>query len=58
MVKCEICGFGPADGVTVHRTNEYGVEGIWRCEQHLDGPVDEDVAELVAVLESDGATHQ
>ena len=33
-MKCEICGRGPADGVTVYRANEKGVRGVWRCERH------------------------
>jgi hypothetical protein len=31
--ECELCGKGPADGVTVFRVNAVGVEGIWRCRK-------------------------
>jgi len=33
-IRCEICGKGPMDGVTVYRANEKGVAGIWRCAKH------------------------
>jgi len=57
-MKCEWCGLGPQDGVTVFRINEKGVAGIWRCEKDLDRKPDEDVAEIVAILESGNArTH-
>lgn len=34
-MKCEICNRGMADGVTLHRVNEKGVPGIWRCSEDL-----------------------
>jgi len=30
-MTCEICGLGMRDGVTLHRQNEKGVKGVWRC---------------------------
>lgn len=32
---CEVCGKGPAQGVSVFRANAKGVPGIWRCRAHL-----------------------
>ena len=34
MIRCEICGKGPAENVAVYRANEKGVKGIWRCAKH------------------------
>lgn len=35
-MRCQKCGKGPMDGVTIYRANEKVVPGIWRCEVHLD----------------------
>ena len=35
-IRCEICGRGPAQGITVYRANAKGQKGIWRCEMHLN----------------------
>lgn len=51
-MKCEWCGKGPQDGVSLYRINEKGVPGIWRCEADLDRRPDEDVAELVGIIEA------
>ena len=48
-MKCEICGIGMKEGATLHRVNEKGVAGIWRCSEHYGGPVDE----IVQILEDD-----
>ncbi len=35
-MACEVCGKTAwRDGVIETRVNELGVEGIWRCEEHL-----------------------
>lgn len=35
-MKCEVCHRSPPqDLVTLHRVNEFGVVGIWRCDAHL-----------------------
>ena len=34
MLKCHVCGKGPADGTTVYRQNVKGEIGIWACEAH------------------------
>jgi hypothetical protein len=49
-MRCEICGRGPKDGVTLHRQNAKGVDGIWRCDDHNTMPVDPWVARLRTIL--------
>ena len=51
-MKCEICGKGVLDGVTLYRQNELGVKGIWRCTEHNQQPVDKEVQELVDIIEA------
>ena len=51
-MKCEWCGKGPADGTSIFRVNEKGVDGIWRCEADLDRKPPDDVYELVSIIES------
>lgn len=53
-MKCETCGQGPANGVSLFRLNAKGQTGRWGCEFHLPPdkqPVD-DLRELVAIIES------
>jgi uncharacterized protein YwgA len=54
-MKCEKCGKGPADGVSVYRVNEKGVKGIWRCVNHLEPEKhpapDTETVKLVNILE-------
>lgn len=33
-IQCEICKKGPAQGISVYRSNEKGVKGTWRCAAH------------------------
>jgi len=54
-MKCEVCGQGPAQGTSIHRTTPKGELPHWRCEFHLPAehrPTGE-VAELVAIIEND-----
>lgn len=55
-MKCEICNKGPMDGVSIHRVNEYGVAGIWRCEQHLTpeqaARLDPETIRIVKIIEN------
>lgn len=51
-MKCEICGKGPQDGVTVFRQNPKGEKGIWHCAEHNAAKVDSEVVAVVEVLES------
>jgi hypothetical protein len=52
MMECHICGFGPAQGVSVFRQNETGVAGVWACKKHAaPGSIPDDVDELVSILE-------
>jgi hypothetical protein len=49
---CEICGRGPfKGGYTIHRANEKGVDAIWRCDAHIERPIDPEHRELLDVLE-------
>lgn len=50
-MKCVDCGYGLADGRSLHRQNEKGVPGIWKCEQCNKLEVHEDVANVVASVE-------
>ena len=49
-MKCEICGEGPSQGVTVYRQNPLGEVGRWRCEDHNSADVDRGVQELVDTI--------
>jgi hypothetical protein len=50
-VKCEVCGKGLADGVSLFRQNATGQPGVWRCEVDNQAPVDEGVALVTAIVE-------
>lgn len=52
-MKCEICGKGPTDGVSVLRVNAKGIPGIWRCRTDLgaSAPPDPEVMALVNVID-------
>lgn len=57
-MKCEICGKGPPqDDVALHRVNELGVTGIWRCHEHLTpeqrATIDPVVADIVNIIQDD-----
>ena len=34
MIRCEICQRSPNEAKVLHRVNEKGVTGRWRCEVH------------------------
>jgi len=55
MKGCEICGRKPPqDNVALFRVNEKGVEGIWRCREHLGNvKVDSEVNDIVKIIEED-----
>ncbi len=41
-MKCEICGGGCAEDSqpkvdSLYRINKFGIDGVWRCKQHLIG---------------------
>jgi hypothetical protein len=51
-MNCNVCGKGPADGVSVFRVNEKGVPGIWACEKHIDLKlVNPETKDIVHILE-------
>jgi hypothetical protein len=57
-MRCEICQRNvPDDGVTLHRVNEKGVKGIWRCADHLTpdqrAAIDPEVSEIVKIIADD-----
>lgn len=51
MARCEICHRGMAEGVTLYRVNEVGVEGIWRCRDHRPSEDLEPDPELEALVD-------
>lgn len=56
-MKCEICGQGPIDGVSLFRVNEKGVIGIWRCKTDLtheqEADLEMEVLSIVQIIEQD-----
>lgn len=53
-MRCIFCHKGPMDGVTIHRINEKGVEGIWACNKHIkqtDVTVDPIVKKLTDIID-------
>jgi hypothetical protein len=52
-MKCEVCGCGPQQDVSIYRTGGKGpgINPHWRCLQHKEQPMPE-VETLVAVIES------
>lgn len=53
MMKCEICGFGIADGVSLFRQNAKGEPGRWRCIDHNEIEIDSVVIDVVSALEKE-----
>jgi len=49
-LKCEVCGQGPQHGVAVFRCNPKGQKGIWRCEPHMETPINAEVKEITDIL--------
>lgn len=61
-MKCEICGQGPENGTTIHRTGKKGpnVNPHWRCEFHVPSskPIDSEIQTLVAIIEKDNESYE
>lgn len=55
-MKCEICGRGMREGVTLIRQNEKGVIGLWRCRLHNNVPIDPITDELTKIIEANHPT--
>lgn len=58
---CEVCNKTVAgDGVTLHRVNELGVKGIWRCKDCMTpeqvAAIDPVVADITKAIEEHNAT--
>ena len=58
QLQCEVCHKNiHDDGIQLHRVNETGVEGIWRCQYHITDEqrksIDPFVAEICRVIEQD-----
>lgn len=51
-MKCEICGRGIPEGASLHRQNEKGVKGIWRCERCNILPIDPEIKIIMDALNS------
>ena len=49
-MRCEICGRGMESMVNLHRQNELGEIGIWRCDDHNQLPVCEEVQQIIDAL--------
>ena len=51
-MECEICQRRPdKDGIAIHRINEKGIPGIWRCEDHMEGrKVDKAVQDIIDTI--------
>lgn len=43
---CELCGRGVNDGAELHRQNEKGVKGVWRCERCNTLPIDPEIRQI------------
>jgi hypothetical protein len=62
-MRCEICKRSAfVDGVTLHRVNELGVAGIWRCTAHLtheqEAGIDSGVKQIVDIIEADNRSKE
>jgi len=52
-MKCMVCGKGMSEGVSLFRTNEKGVPGIWACRVHMPAgkSIDPTVDKIVTIIE-------
>ena len=52
MMKCSVCGKGPAKGTTIYRNNRLGeMPADWRCELHLGKRLDPDFKRMIKIIE-------
>lgn len=49
-MKCEICKRGMESGVNLHRQNEKGVKGVWRCDDCNLLPLDPKIQDICKIL--------
>jgi hypothetical protein len=51
-VRCETCGLGPINNMTVYRTTPKGELPHWRCKEHMPAPInDPELEEVVSSIE-------
>lgn len=50
IFECEVCARS-VNEVQLHRVNEKGVPGIWRCPDHLTTKIDPVVEELCDIIQ-------
>jgi len=55
--KCEVCGDGMDEGISLFRVNPTGESGVWRCKRHLnhiqESEIDSGVLSVVNAIEKD-----
>ena len=49
-MKCEVCGLGPEQGVTLYRQNPFGEVGRWRCWADTKVTIEPEVKRLVDAI--------
>lgn len=61
-MNCEICKRDISDGVSLHRVNEFGVKGVFRCPDHLthdqEANLDPEVRDIVNIIKADNREKQ
>ena len=52
-MKCQVCGKGPVEGVSLFRVNAKGQPFVGRCRAHLgaSAPVDPEVEAIVNAID-------
>lgn len=51
-MQCEICNRSPQKhGISLHRQNEKGIIGVWRCTACNMKPVDPEVQHIIDILD-------
>lgn len=56
-MKCEICGKGMKEGVSLYRVNRKGIAGVWRCPNCLTNSqaeaIDPVVLDICEIIQND-----
>ena len=53
IVECEVCKKGIPEVAILHRVNEKGVPGIWRCENCMTSEQAEDINPVALAIVED-----